>query len=147
MALTSIGNPKLKGDGPVLMVDDSKTDVYLALRCYGRSNLKNQFVPLYSGEELLAYMRGVRDGSQQMPGIVLLDVNMPGRSGFDVLEVLKKQAEFADEPPITMLSNSDDPKDAQRSLELGADGFHTKPSQIIDYVAFFDSLTEARSEP
>jgi hypothetical protein len=39
-----------------------------------------------------------------------------------------------------MLSNSDDPQDARRSRELGADGFHTKPTQIVNYVAFFDSL-------
>jgi CheY-like chemotaxis protein len=147
MTSQRIGSPKLKGNGPLIMVDDSKTDVYLALRCYGRSNLKNQFLPLYSGNDFLNYMEGVREGLQQMPSLVLLDVNMPGRSGFDVLAAVKEFTEFAETPPITMLSNSGDPKDAQRSIELGADGFHTKPAQIIDYVTFFNSLSEFGDRP
>jgi CheY-like chemotaxis protein len=137
-----VENPRIHGDGPLIMVDDSKTDVYLALRCYGRSRLKNQFVPLYSGDEFIKYMDAVQEGKKQMPSIVLLDVNMPGRSGFEVLSELRNRAEFNEVPPIAMLSNSDDPKDAQRSRELGADGFHTKPTQIVNYVAFFDSLAE-----
>lgn len=140
MEARHVHNPKVAGDGPLIMVDDSKTDVYLALRCYGRSRLRNQFVPLYSGEEFLEYMQGVLEGRTVMPSLVLLDVNMPGRSGLDVLSELRSHESFADSPPVTMLSNSDDPRDAQRSLELGADGFHTKPVQIVNYVAFFDSL-------
>ena len=140
MQAKHIHNPKVVGDGPLIMVDDSKTDVYLALRCYGRSRLRNQFLPLHSGEEFLEYMDGVLAGRREMPSLVLLDVNMPGRSGFEVLSEIRAQDAFAEMPPITMLSNSDDPRDAERSLELGADGFHTKPVQIVNYVAFFDSL-------
>ena len=85
-------------------------------------------------------MDGVKAGSEATPGIVLLDINMGALDGFGVLKRLRSEESFQDIPTIIMLTNSDDPEDARRAEQLGADGFQTKPIGISSYVAFFKSL-------
>lgn len=131
---------KAVGDGPVVMVDDSESDSFLARKCYERSKLTKEFLTLPSAQALIDYLDGVRAGTEIMPALVLLDINMPGKNGFDALAEIRANPDFHDIPIITMLTNSDDPRDAKKSVELGADGFFTKPSDIVEYIRFFDSL-------
>jgi CheY-like chemotaxis protein len=135
-------NSKIKasGAGPIIMVDDSESDAFLARKCYERSKLDRVFLTLRSGEALIEYLEGVHAGTNAMPALVLLDINMPGKSGFETLAEIRAVSDFADMPIITMLTTSDDPRDANKSAELGADGFFTKPSDIADYIGFFDRL-------
>lgn len=122
------------------MVDDSESDAFLARKCYERSKLVNELVNLSSADALLDYLEAVRAGAKTMPALVLLDINMPDKSGFDALVEIRAKPDFEAVPMITMLTNSDDPRDARKSSELGADGFVTKPGDINRYIAFFDSL-------
>lgn len=137
---------KLTSNGPIIMVDDSESDTFLARKCYERSSLSNEFVVVHSANALLEYLAAVRDGAKQMPALVLLDINMPGKSGFEALVEIRDVPEFKTIPIITMLTNSDDPRDVQKSSTLGADGFYTKPSDINDYIGFFDSLASGEAD-
>jgi CheY-like chemotaxis protein len=125
---------------PVIMVDDSDDDILLARLCYDASSMKNPFVPLTSGQALLAYLDGVEAGENEMPALVLLDINMPGLDGFEVLSRVRNRPMFANEPIIMMLTHSDYPADEATSRDLGANGFKTKPFERTKYIAFFDSL-------
>jgi len=60
------------------------------------------------------------------PDIMLLDVNMPGVDGYDVLEV-KRQRGLAPDTHVVMLSGNDDERDLVRSWSLGAEAYLTKP--------------------
>lgn len=133
---------ELRGSGPILMVDDSEDDRYIAARCYRKSRLEREFVTLESGESLLGYLEEVLAGSAPMPAIVLLDVNMPALDGFQVLQRMRARSEFAEVPVVVMLTHSDDPEDAAWSLEQGANAYRTKPSDLAEFVSFFDSLLE-----
>lgn len=131
---------RIVGDGPVIMVDDNGTDAYLAQRCYERSGLANQFVHIYSGEGLLDHLNRVEAGEEPMPGLVLLDINMPGTDGFSALTTVRAKPDFQEIPIIAMLTTSDDDKDVAKSRELGANAYFTKPSDISEFVSFFRSL-------
>lgn len=126
--------------GPVLIVDDSESDVIVATGCYRRSKLDRELVVLTSGKELLDHLDGVLAGEREMPAVVLLDINMPGIDGFETLERIRSRPQFVNVPVILMLTNSDSPRDVERAKECGADGFQVKPLRMRDYVAFFDSL-------
>lgn len=130
----------LQGDGPIVMVDDSETDSFLARHCMDRSLLEREFVQLGSGQDLINYLDAVMAGRQPMPSLVLLDLNMPGMDGLATLEAVRHRSEFRDVPVIMIFTNSDDPRDRQRSLERGANEFTTKPFGIHDYVEFFNAL-------
>ena len=132
----------LTGKGPVLIVDDSESDITVAQGCYRRSKLDRELVVLTSGKALLDYLDAVLAGESEMPAVVLLDINMPGVDGFEALQRIRSRPEFSDVPVILMLTNSDSPKDIERAKEFGADGFQVKPLRMRDYVAFFDSLAD-----
>lgn len=132
--------PKLVGPGPVVMVDDSQDDLVIAQRCYKRSKLDRTFLSLGGGTELIAYLEDVQKGDEPMPAIVLLDINMPDMNGFEALAAIRSHPAFHRLPVIMMLTNSDSPRDIDRSLELGASGLQQKPLRLRDYVTFFDSL-------
>ncbi len=134
--------PKIVGDGPIVMVDDSESDAYLARKCYEKSSLTNEFVWLQDGEELIELLDGVKAGHSPMPALVLLDINMPHINGFELLAKIRSVPEFEVIPIITMLTNSNDPADIQKSKDLGADGYYTKPSEISDFVNFYNSLSD-----
>ncbi|MBH25042.1 MAG: hypothetical protein CMH57_11410 [Myxococcales bacterium] len=125
---------------PIVMVDDDDDDIFIARMCYQRSGLANPFVVFQHPQAFLRHMDGVKAGSEATPGIVLLDINMGALDGFGVLKRLRSEESFQDIPTIIMLTNSDDPEDARRAEQLGADGFQTKPIGISSYVAFFKSL-------
>jgi two-component system KDP operon response regulator KdpE len=68
---------------------------------------------------------------REAPDIVLLDIGLPGRDGFDVLRALR---EFSD-VPVVMLTARDDPMDKVKGLELGADDYVTKPFNHLELMA------------
>jgi CheY-like chemotaxis protein len=135
-----IGNVRQRGDGPVVLVDDSTDDTLVARRCYERSTLGNPFLSFSDGEDFLGHLDTVAQGKSPMPSLVLLDINMPGKDGFEVLDAVRSQPRFAEMPIVMMLTNSDNPRDIERAREHGADAFQTKPLRTKEYVAFFDSL-------
>tara|TARA_R100000027_G_scaffold52103_5_gene40886 strand:- start:2940 stop:3314 length:375 start_codon:yes stop_codon:yes gene_type:complete len=122
------------------MVDDNPIDVTIARRVYERSELPNPFITFSGGAEFLEYLELVKTGEAETPAIVLLDINMPVMNGFETVQNIRKQNEFSHIPVIIMFTNSDDPADMERAIELGANGFQTKYFEIEKYTEFFNSL-------
>ena len=77
---------------------------------------------------------GMRLMSEEKPDLVLLDINMPGKDGFQTLEEIKEQPELAG-TPVMFLSSYDRPNLKVRGLELGADDYITKPFDKAELVA------------
>ncbi len=124
----------------VVMVDDNDADLYIAERCFKKSRLTNPWLSFTNGPDFLRYLGDVKRGDAPMPALVLLDINMPGMSGFEVLAETRDDPFFTDLPVFCMLTSSSDPRDEQRAKELGASGFVTKPGDPANFVAFFDQL-------
>lgn len=82
------------------------------------------------GEQALAFLRGTGSyNDAPRPNLVLLDLNLPKRSGFEVLSEMKA-SESLRSIPVIVFSSSSAPADETRSMELGAAGFVTKPSSL-----------------
>ena len=73
----------------------------------------------------------VRAVMGEKPSLLLLDISMPGMTGFDVLERLKSMTGFP-RPKVLVMSSGRDAEDVQRALELGADDFLAKPFKPDD---------------
>lgn len=131
---------KLSSDGPVVMVDDNAGDLFFVERSFAASKLRNAWLPFSRGDDLLSLLEGAKAGRQPMPALVLLDLNMPGMTGLELLEAVRSDPYFNEVPIFCVLTSSSDPRDFERAKRLGVSGHCIKASSMDEYVAFFDSL-------
>jgi len=120
----------------VLLVDDSEDDCALFQLAFRRSGTKMELLsPVGDGADAISYLSGAtvyadRD-RHPYPQVLVLDLKMPGRSGFDVLEWLRQQPT---RPLTIVLSGSDHRTDIEHALSLGADFYQVKPPGLTDWV-------------
>jgi len=114
----------------ILLVEDNEDDVLLIRREFQRTGLPNPLQSVRSGPKAIAYLTGSGpycDRTQYpFPALVLLDINMPGSDGFDVLKWIRRQPVFAG-LCVVVLSASDEMRDVNLAFHLGADSFLVKP--------------------
>ncbi|WP_026261670.1 response regulator [Kiloniella laminariae] len=122
----------------ILLVDDNRDDYEATLRSFHKSSLMNPLYWCKSGQDALDYLHkegAYGDNRDPLPGIILLDLNMPGIDGRKVLEILKKDSVFK-KIPIIILTTSADEKNVDKCYELGASTYIQKP-------VGFDGLIQA----
>lgn len=113
---------------PILVADDDEDDVFFIQRLIKRTGVANPVKVFDDGTEVVNYL-GARaaaaHGHRRTPLLLFLDLRMGGLGGFGFLEWARTQKQLM---PLTMvvLSNSNDPQDVARSLELGAHRYLVK---------------------
>ena len=88
--MSTSSNPSLPKNQLILIVEDSHDDYEATKRAFSKTNLRNQIHRAESGESALAFLQAE---NAQKPGIILLDLNMPGLDGRKTLEIIKKNEE------------------------------------------------------
>ncbi|MEM1103666.1 MAG: response regulator [Pseudomonadota bacterium] len=123
----------------ILLVEDNKDDYEAAFRSLRKNNFANPIHWCPSGQAALdfLYRRGEYEDAGQLdrPGLIMLDLNMPGIDGRQVLETIKGDAELRS-IPIVVLTTSADPGDVEKCYDSGASTYIQKPVS-------FEALTEA----
>ncbi|MCB1782646.1 MAG: response regulator [Alphaproteobacteria bacterium] len=111
----------------ILMVEDNDGDVFLTRRAFEKAKIRNNIVIAQDGEKALSLLRN-EDGAEDfiLPDIILLDINLPGKDGKQVLAELK-QDENLKRIPIVILTSSQADQDIIKSYELHANGYIVKP--------------------
>jgi two-component system, chemotaxis family, response regulator Rcp1 len=110
----------------VLVVEDNPADVDLLLECLQPSDSTFSLHVVGDGVAALAYLRA--HGTTQ-PHVVILDLNLPGLSGYEVLSQIKDD-EGLRHIPVVVLTHSDAQDDVLRTHELGANCYITKPGTL-----------------
>ena len=129
----------------ILLVDDSENDLILLRTAFSKAEYAMPLQEVHNGEEAISYLKG--DGPYAdrnrfpMPSMVLLDLNMPMKSGFDVLCWVRGHAELK-RPPVIILTASMRAEDVERAYDLGANAFLVKPSRLEDLVAMIRCLRD-----
>lgn len=118
-------------EGPVLLVEDDPSDVRLIQRAFGKLEDGVPIIRLTNGDEAVAYLAGEppfeNRAAYPMPRAVLLDIKLPRRSGFEVLQWLRRQESGLKRMPVIMLTSSRHSADINRAYDLGANSYLTKP--------------------
>jgi CheY-like chemotaxis protein len=122
----------------ILIADDDPDDRELTRDALQECRLANDVSFVEDGEELLDYLhrRGKHAGraGEPLPGLILLDLNMPRKDGREALKEIKAQPEFR-RIPIVVLTTSKADEDILRTYDLGVNSYVTKP-------VTFDSLVD-----
>jgi CheY-like chemotaxis protein len=116
----------------VLVADDSEDDRYLLRSAVRTATSLRIIAEVSDGVGVMAYLRGQAEFSDRerfpLPDMLLLDLKMPRKNGFEVLEWLRTQR--FENISIVVLTDSLHPQHLKRALDLGADRFQVKPNSI-----------------
>ncbi|HEY7885843.1 MAG TPA: response regulator [Cellvibrionaceae bacterium] len=114
----------------ILMADDDADDRLLAEEAMIESRVLNELHFVEDGVELLAYLRGEEKfadrGKYPLPGLILLDLNMPKMDGREALAAIKSD-QVLRRIPVVILTTSKAEEDMLRGYDLGAASYITKP--------------------
>lgn len=117
----------------VLLVEDNEGDVRLIKEAFNESKIDKVFSVAKDGEEALNYLyRRGKYADSVRPDIILLDINLPKKNGFEVLENIKKDDDLR-RIPVIMLSSSSSEDHILKSYDLSANCYVTKPVDFDEY--------------
>ena len=119
-------------DGTVLLVEDDVSDFRLIQRAFAKIKPFVPMVRLTHGDEAVSYLAGEAPYENRavhpVPCVLLLDIKLPRRSGFEVLEWIRAQKSELRRLPIIMLTSSGHQADVNKAYELGVNSYLVKPS-------------------
>lgn len=120
----------MKENYSLFLVDDDPDDHDFFQQALKKINTSCHVTSFYSGTELLETLMNRHNYSSEQvmnPDFIVLDLNMPLLSGFDILEKLKSNSNLSS-TPVFMMSTSDQRHDVKKALDMGAMGFYAKPN-------------------
>lgn len=130
---------------PILLVEDSEDNVLLVRHALHKAGVTRPLEVVTTGEQAVEYLGGTNGYSDwhrfPLPSIVLLDLKMPGMSGFDVLKWIRQQPGLK-ALRVAMLTSSDMPGEIKTAHDLGANIFLTKPVQLERLIEIMRTLNE-----
>lgn len=127
----------------ILLAEDNTDDVFLLRRAFKSIDWHPSFHVVCDGQEAVAFLEGSGDyGDREkhpFPDIVILDLNMPRRNGFEVLEWIRSNLQCP-HLVVHVLSASARPSDVKRAYGLGANSYVVKPTLMDELVTFVSAL-------
>lgn len=123
----------MNGMKTILLVEDDRVDAMTVKRALKTIRVTNPVVTVGNGEEGVAWLR---DEQNDLPCIILLDLNMPRMNGIEFLDAIKHDERLRT-IPVVVLTTSKDELDRTKSFGLGVAGYMVKP---VDYLKFVEVM-------
>jgi CheY-like chemotaxis protein len=129
----------------ILLVDDSENDLFLMRAAFKKAEFNSPLQAVQNGEEAIAYLKGegiYSDRNQYaLPAVMLLDLNMPRKNGFEVLQWVRSQPVFK-RLSVIILTASLRGEDVERAFDLGANAFLVKPATLDQLITMIRRLRD-----
>jgi two-component system response regulator len=124
----------------ILLVEDNPDHVELILKALRNNNILNEVHVAGNGEEALdfLYQRGDYADAPR-PGLILLDIKLPGVDGIEVLRLVKADVKLR-QIPVVMLTTTSDEKEVVKSYSLGANSYIVKPVDFEHFIRVIKDL-------
>ena len=123
---------------PILLVEDNPMDLDLTLRAFNKKRLTNHVQVARDGEEALAFMARWEAG-EQVPAVILLDINLPKINGLEVLRQLKAHERYR-RIPVVILTSSREDKDLKTAYDLGVNSYIEKPVNFSKFMEVAEQI-------
>src|SRR5260370_30069723 len=128
----------------VLLVEDDLNDIFLVKRAFKKARIPNPLQVVTDGVEAVRYLQGegrfADRHSHPLPRLIVMDIKMPRKTGFEVLELIKKDGVLK-RIPVIIVSSSDETADINKAYELGANASMVKPTHFRAVETLFQSIT------
>ena len=129
----------------ILYVEDEENDVLLLQHVFAKAGIRNPLQTVKDGKAAKDYLAGNPPFDNRrlhpLPGLVLLDLNLPYWSGFEVLEWLRQQPQLR-RLPVVIFTSSSRPDDIARAYDAGANAYLVKPNALADLLALALALRD-----
>lgn len=129
----------------ILLAEDEEDYVLLIKQAFSKADIKNPLFVVSTGMEAMAYLKGKGKYKNReeypLPDLLLLDLKLPGFSGFEILAWVRSQPGLAG-LRILVLTSSDQIRDVNDAYRLGANSFLVKPYDFEDLVHFTKLIQE-----
>lgn len=119
----------------ILMADDDLDDIQLTKDCFEDIKLPITLNEVSDGQYLIDRLKGAitsKTSFSELPQLILLDLNMPRKSGLEALKEIKEDKVLC-KIPIVIFSTSKAPKDIEKAYQLGASCFVNKPNTLEEW--------------
>src|ERR1041385_6634918 len=123
----------------ILLVEDSRSDTKIVLQAMDKNLRRKRVVTSLDGEQAMAYLKKQKDGLG--PSLILLDLNLPKKDGWQVLAECKKDPALKS-IPIVVFTTSQSGSDIKRCYELGANSFIPKPFELDEFQRAVDLIED-----
>jgi CheY-like chemotaxis protein len=133
-----------KNQFAVLLVEDDLNDIFLVRRAFKRAEIPNPLHVVTDGAEAIHYLHGEGKYADRqlypLPRLIVMDIKMPRKTGFEVLEWVKSD-NVLKRIPVIIVSSSDQTADINKAYELGANAYMIKPVNFKSVESLFQSIT------
>ena len=127
----------------ILLVEDEPNDVFFMERAFEKARLLNPLKVVNDGDQAIAYLKGERQYADRtqfpFPFLMLLDLRMPRRNGFEVLEWLRAQPGLRRLLTVVLTASKEGP-DINQAYDLGANSYLVKPPKAEALTEMFQRL-------
>jgi len=128
----------------ILIADDDPDDRLLIKECLREARVCNDIVFVEDGVELMDYLlkrdKYANRPDDFMPGLILLDLNMPRKDGREALKEIRTNPELR-RIPVIALTTSKEEEDIYRTYDLGVSSYITKPVSFDEFVQTLSTVT------
>jgi len=121
----------------ILLVEDNEGDIILTKEALKDANIRNQVTVAMDGEQALLMLYA----AEELPDLILLDINLPRLNGLEVLASIKKDERLKD-IPVIMLTTSAAEKDILTSYAHHANRFITKPVDLPRFIEVIKTIED-----
>jgi len=119
----------------IIMVEDDEGHAKLIEKNLRRAGIVNKLIHYSDGAQAVEHFFG-KEAPEAGPLLILLDLNLPGIDGYEILRRLKTNGKTK-KIPIVVLTTTDNPREIEKCYELGCNVYMTKP---VEYEAFAESI-------
>lgn len=129
----------------ILIVEDNDDDYFATMRAFKKANLANPIRRCNTGDQALDYLlqRGefTAAGAAPRPSIILLDLNLPGTDGREVLRIIKQEPNLL-KIPVIVLTTSHSEQDIEQCYAAGSNSYVQKPVDFEGFVLAIARLSD-----
>ncbi len=129
----------------ILLVEDNENDILLTIRALEKAKIKNQLTVVRDGVEALDFLMGTENQAEcdldEMPQVILLDLNLPRVNGLEVLRKIRANQRTR-LLPVVVLTSSKEEADLTMSYLLGANSYIRKP---VSFTQFTEAIYQLGS--